>query len=52
MLVECIVGNRTEQHHRVLWNRGIWSTDTAVIHVGKNDLYRRLYLDFVTGELY
>ena len=38
MMVECFLGIRTEQLHRVLENRDLGSPDTAVIHVGINDL--------------
>jgi hypothetical protein len=50
MRVQCIVGFRTEQLYRVLWNRDIWSTDT-VIQVGTNYLKRTVNVDCVMGEM-
>ena len=38
MKVECFLGIRLEQLHRVTENRDLGNPDTVVIHVGTNDL--------------
>ena len=38
MKVECFLGIRTEQLHRVIENRNLGNPDTIIIHVCKNDL--------------
>jgi len=40
MTVECFLGIRTEQMHRVMENRELRNPDTVVIHVGTNELRR------------
>ena len=40
MMVECFLGIRMEQLHRVLDNRDLGTPDTVIIHVGTNDLKR------------
>jgi hypothetical protein len=52
MMVECFLGIRTEQLHRVLDNRDLGTPDTVVINVGTNDLKRLVNLDYVMGEVY
>jgi hypothetical protein len=50
--VQCCPGIRTEQLQRVMENRDLESLDTAVIHVGTNDLRRTEDLDYVMGDMY
>jgi hypothetical protein len=38
MKVECFLGNRTEQLHRVIENRDLRNPDAIIIHVGTNNL--------------
>ena len=38
MTVECFPGIKTEQLHRVIERSDLGSPETAVIHVGTNDL--------------
>ena len=52
MTLDCFLGTGTEEMYRVLENRDIGSTDTAVIHVGTNDIKRNLTLDCVMCEVY
>jgi hypothetical protein len=52
MMVKCFPGIRTEQLHRVLENRDLWTPDTVIIHVGTNDLKRSINLDYLMGEVY
>jgi hypothetical protein len=52
MTAECFLGIRTEQLLRVTENRELGKPDTAVIHVGTNNLRRSRYLDYVMGEVY
>jgi hypothetical protein len=49
--VECFPGMRTEQLQRVMENRDLGSPDTAVIHVGTNDLRRTANLDYVMRDV-
>jgi hypothetical protein len=50
--VQCFPGIRTEQLQRVMENRDPGSPDTAVIHVGTNDLRRTENFDYVIGDMY
>jgi hypothetical protein len=52
MIVECFLGIRTEQLHKVVDKRDIGSPETIIIHVGTNDLRTAAYLDLVMGEVY
>ena len=52
MKVECFLGFRMEQLHRVIENRDLGSPDTVVIYVGTNDLRRTGNLDYVMGVVY
>ena len=52
MKVECFLGIKTEQLHRVMEKRTLVSPDTVIIHVGTNDLKTMRNLDFVMGEVY
>jgi hypothetical protein len=52
MMVQCFLGIRMEQLHRVLDNRDLGTPDTVIIHVGTNDLKRSKNLDYVMGEVY
>jgi hypothetical protein len=38
MMMECFPGIRAEQLHRVIEKRGLGNPETAIIHVGTNDL--------------
>jgi hypothetical protein len=52
MKVECFLGIRTEQVHRVIENRHLGKPDTIVIHVGTNDLRQTGNLNYVVGDVY
>jgi hypothetical protein len=52
MTVECFPGIKTEQLHRVIERRDLGSPETAIIHVGTNDLRTTRNLDFIMGEVY
>ena len=52
MKVECFLGIKTEQLHRVMEKRDLVSPETVIIHVGTNDLRTTRNLDFVMGEVY
>ena len=52
MMVECFLGIRKEQLHRVLDNRYLGIPDTVIIHVVTYDLKRLINLDYVMGEVY
>jgi hypothetical protein len=52
MMVECFLGIRMEQLHRVLDNRDLGTPDTVIIHIGTNDLKQSINLDYVMGEAY
>ena len=52
MKVECFPGIKTEQLHRVMEKRDLFSPDTVINHVGTNDLRTTRNLDFVMGEVY
>ena len=51
MRVECFPGIRADQLRRVMENRNLGYSDTAVIHVGTNDIRRSRNLDYVMGEV-
>ena len=51
LMVECFLGIKTEQLHRVIEKRDLGSPETVTIHVGTDDLRTR-NLDFVMGEVY
>jgi hypothetical protein len=50
--LQCFAGIRSEQLQRVMENRDLGSPDTAVIHVGTDDLSRTDNLDYVMGGVY
>jgi len=52
MMLECFLGVKTEQLHRVIEKRELGSPETVIIHVGTNDLRTTRNLDFVMGEVY
>ena len=52
MMVECFPGIKTEQLHRETEDRYLRSPETAIIHVGTNDLITTRNLYFVMGEVY
>ena len=52
MTVDCFLGIRTVQLHRVMENRELGNPDTVLIHVGANDLRRSRNLDYVMSEMY
>jgi hypothetical protein len=52
MKVECFPCIRTEHLHRVIENRDLGNPDTAVMHVGTNDLRRTGNLNYVMGDVY
>ena len=52
MTVECFPGIRMEQLHRVMENMDLGSPDAVILHVGTNDLKRKVNLDYVVGEMY
>jgi hypothetical protein len=52
MTVECFPGIKTDQLHRLLEKRYLGRPETAIIHVGTNDLRAARNLDFITGEVY
>jgi lysophospholipase L1-like esterase len=52
MTVECFPGIITEQLHRLIEKRDLGSPETAIIHVGTNDLRTTRNLDFIMGEVY
>ena len=52
MAVECFPGIKTEQLHRVIERSDLGSPETAIIHVGTNDLRTTRNLDFLMGEAY
>jgi len=49
MKVECFLGIKTEQLHRVLEKRELGIPEPVFIHMGSNDMRN---LDFVMGEVY
>jgi hypothetical protein len=51
MRVECFLGIRTDQLHRVMENKDFGCSNSVVIHVGTNDVRRSRNLD-VMGEVY
>jgi hypothetical protein len=50
--VEFFSGIKTDQLHKVLENRDLGRPETAIIHVGTNDLRATRNLDFIMGEVY
>jgi lysophospholipase L1-like esterase len=52
MKVECFLGFKTEQLHRVTEKRDLGSPETIIIHVGTNDMRTMRNLDFIMGEVY
>ena len=50
--VECFLGIRMEQLHRVMEIMDLGSPDTVILHVGTNDLKRAVNMDYVMGEVY
>jgi hypothetical protein len=52
IMVECFLGIRTEQLHRVIDNIELGSPDAIVLHVGTNDLRKTRNLYYVMGEVY
>lgn len=52
MKVECFPGINTEQLNRVMERRDMGSPETAIIHVGTNDLRKTRDLDVVMGDVY
>jgi hypothetical protein len=52
MMVECFLGIRTEQLHRVVENRDLGNPANVVVHAGTNDLRRMVNLDYVMGEVH
>jgi len=52
MTVQCFPGIKTEQLHRVIERSDLGSPETAIIHVGTNDLRTTRNLDFLMGEAY
>ena len=49
MKVECFLGIRMEQLHRIIEYRDLGSSDTVVNHVGTNNLRRTGNLNYVMG---
>ena len=49
MTVQCFAGIKTEQLHRVIEMSDLCSPETAIIHVGTNDLRTTRNLDFLMG---
>jgi hypothetical protein len=52
MRVESFPGIRADQTRRVMENRNLGYSDTAIIHVGTNDVRRSRNLDYIMGEVY
>jgi hypothetical protein len=52
MMVECLPGIKTEQSHRVIEKKDLGNPETAIIHVGTNDLKTTRNLDYIMGEVY
>ena len=52
MMMECFLGIKTKELHRVTVKRDLGSPETVIIHTGTNDLGTTRNLDSVMREVY